>query len=376
MNEELKKRTLGDIISEKAQSIRKNILKTEKVEPVDYEEIRRLDQVIKIYEGSKPKRRRWATIVLLVLIIPAVTASLFIKKKRTQVQMNLITTRLGFSLEDEIMIADAILVQKLGIGKLSKIDFSRSMKLEDVKKINSDNGSFTVKICGHSEGSQKGSITLNKMHVPKKTRVLLSSNEVENQYRLHLELPENERLTLKVSIEGNVDLDHYGKIIEISRRARPKSLTLHSATNQVDIDLEPFKNSLVTFLPVPCVNELSFCREEIINYKENKTVTISDLISGTLNLSALKDEEYKFHNKEVLKFKKISGRTRALQLSDDKIMLNFAGEAEGITTGMNQNLMPSWLEFVSTHHRLTMIWAAVIFLFTLGRAWLKWIAGK
>lgn len=289
--------------------------------------------------------------------------------------MNLITTRLEFSLEDEIMIADAILVKELGVGELSKIDFPRSMNLEDVNKGNSDIGSFTVKICGSGEGVQKGAITLINIHVPQKTRIMLSSSEVENQYRLHLEVPETERLTLNASIQGNVTLDHSGESFDIIS-ASPKSLTLHSATNQVDIDLVPLKNSPMTFLPVPCVNDLSFCREKIINYEENKTVTISDIISGTLNISALKNEEYKFHKKEILQFKKISGKTRALQLSDDNIMLNFEGEAEGITTGMNQSLMPSWLEFGSAHHRLKLIWAAVIFLFGLGRAGLKWTTGR
>ena len=111
----------------------------------------------------------------------------------------------------------------------------------------------------------------------------------------------------------------------------------------------------------------------MIDFKENKTVTISDIILGTLNISALKNEEYRFHNKEILQFKKIYGKIRALQLSYDKITLNFSGEAEGITTGMNQSLMPSWLEYISTHHRLKLIWAAVIFLFGLGRAAIKWI---
>lgn len=376
MTEELDKIKLIDIISEKAKSIRNKILNKEKVEPGEYEEITRLDQVIKIYEGLKPKGKgRLFTIVLLAIIIVAVTTSLFIKKKSTQVQMNLITNRLEFCLEDEIMIADGILVQELGIGELSKIDFPRSMNLENVKKENSDNGSFTVKICGSGEGVQKGSITLINMLVPQKTRIMLSSSEVENQYRLHLEVPETERLVLNASIRGNVALHHYGKNFDISS-ASPKSLVLHSATNQVDIDLVPFKNSPVTFLPVPRVRDLSFCREEIINYKENKKVTISDLISGNLNISTIKNEGYKFHNKEILQFKKIYGKIRALQLSDDKITLNFAGEAEGITTDMNQSLMPSWLEFVSTHHRLKLIWAAVIFLFGLGRAGLKWITGK
>lgn len=376
MTEELDKKTLRDIISEKAKSIRNKILKTEKVEPGEYEEITRLDQVIKIYEGSKPKGNgRLFTIVLLAIIVVAVTASLFIKKKSTQVQMNLITTRLEFCLEDEIMIADGILVQELGLGELSKIDFPRSMNLENVKKVNSDNGSFAVKICGSGEGVQKGAITLNNMYVPQKTRIMLSSNDVENQYRLHLEVPETERLDLNASIQGNVALHHSGKSFDISSDS-PKSLVLHSATNKIDIDLVAFKNSPVTFLPVPRANDLSFCHEDTINSKENKKVTISDLISGTLNISTIKNEGYKFHNKEILQFKKIYGKIRALQLSDDKIMLNFQGKAEGITTDMNQSLMPSWLEFVSTHHRLKLIWASVIFLFGLGRAGLNWITRR
>ena len=375
MTEELDTKTLRDIISEKAKSIRNKILKTEKVESAEYEEITRLDKVIKIYEETKPKRRKWLKIALLTAIIVAVTVSLFIKIKKTQVQMNLTTTRLEFSLTDEVMIADAILVQELGIGELSKIDFPRSAKQENIKIKNSEEGSFTVKIYGSGEGSQKGFITLINMHVPQKTRITLSSSEVENQYRLHLELPPDERMEIKATTRGNVFLDSFGKIIDISS-SRPKSLTLHSATNQVDIDIEPFSNSPVTFLPLPCANDLSFCREEIIDFKENKVVTISDIISGTLNISALKNEEYKFHKKEILQFKKIDGKIRALQLSDDKIMLNFAGEAEGITTGMNQSLMPSWLEFGSAHHRLKLLWAAVIFLFGLGRAVLKWTTGK
>jgi hypothetical protein len=375
MTQELDKKTLRDIISEKAKSIRNKILKTEKVEPGEYEEITRLDQVIKIYEGSKPKGNgRLFTIVLLAIIVVAVTASLFIKKKSTQVQMNLITTRLEFCLEDEIMIADGILVQELGIGELSKIDFPRSMNLENMKKVNSDNGSFAVKICGSGEGVQKGAITLNNMYVPQKTRIMLSSNDVENQYRLHLEVPETERLVINASIQGNVALHHSGKSFDINSDI-PKSLVLHSATNKVDIDLVPFKNSLVTFLPVPSANDLSFCHEETINFKDKK-VTISDLISGTLNISTIKNEGYKFHNKEILQFKKIYGKIRSLQLSDDKIMLNFQGKAEGITTDMNQSLMPSWLEFVSTHHRLKLIWASVIFLFGLGRAGLNWITRR
>jgi len=371
------KKTLRDVISDKAKTIRKKILNTEKVEPSEFEEITRLEKVIKIYEGSKkPKGKgRWLTIALLAVIAVTVTVSLFIKKKRTQVQMDLTTTRLEFTLEDEIMIADVILAKELGIGELSKIDFPRSMKLAAMQKTNSDNESFTFKICGSGEGTQKGVITLINMHLPKKTRISLSSSEVENQYRLHFEVPEDQTLDLDTSICGNFSLDYSGISSDVGSKS-PKPLTLHSASNHINIDLVPIENSLVTFLPVTCACDLSFCREEIINSKKNKKALISDIISGTLNVSSIKNEGYEFHKKEILQFQKIYGKIRALQLADDKISLNFTGEAEGITTDMNQSLMPSWLEFVSTHHRLKLIWASVIFLFGLGSTGLKWITGK
>ena len=126
-----------------------------------------------------------------------------------------------------------------------------------------------------------------------------------------------------------------------------------------------------------CANKLSFCREEYYSNSDGvKKVTISDLISGTLNISTLKDEGLQFHNKDILQFKRIFGKIGALQLSNNKIMLNFTGEAEGITTDMNQSLMPSLLEFYSTHHRFKLIWAAVLFIFTIGKVGLKWFTGR
>ncbi len=371
------KRTLRDVISDKAKNIRKKILNTETVEQGEFEEITRLEQVMKICEGSKKPlgKGRWLTIALVAIIVVTVTFSLFIKKKRTQVQMDIITSRLEFSLEDEIMIADVILSKELGIGELSKIDFPRSLRLAAMQIAQSDYESFPFKIWSSGEGTQKGVITLINLHLPKKTRISLSSNIVENQYRLHFEFPKDQRLELDTSICGNFALEYSGIISDLSSKS-PKPLTLHSATNQIDIDLVPVENSSVTFLPVTCACELSFCREEITNSKENKKTIISDLISGTLNVSSIKDEGYKFHNKEILQFKKINGKIRALRLEDDKISLNFTGEAEGITTDMNQSLMPSWLEFVSTHHRLKLIWASAIFLFGLGSTGIKWFMGK
>ena len=235
MAEEKDVKSLKYIISDKAKSIRNKILKTKKVEPGEFEEITRLDTVIKICEDSKITRKgKLLTIASLFIIVAVVTASMFVKKKRTQVQMNLITTRLEFCLEDGIMLAESIFMQEMGIGELSKIDFPRTLDLKGVQAVNSDNGNFTVKIFREEDEVQKGTITLNNVYLPQKSRIILSTTELENHYRLYLEVPETETLNLNASILGKVILAYPNKSIPITSES-PKTIVLFSAENYIDI---------------------------------------------------------------------------------------------------------------------------------------------
>ena len=82
----------------------------------------------------------------------------------------------------------------------------------------------------------------------------------------------------------------------------------------------------------------------------------------------LAGRELHLRSGEGLRFGSSHGEVRTLELRDGHIALTFHGYVRGMTTGGAENrrsLMPTYLEWLSAQHGLSLLWGTTLYLFGL-----------
>jgi len=110
---------------------------------------------------------------------------------------------------------------------------------------------------------------------------------------------------------------------------------------------------------------------------EEKTVVrrISTVLSGILYFQSLAGKEYHLRHGQEIRFKSCEGEIRTLELKDDRIALAFHGRVKGMTTGSDENrisLMPTYLEWLSARHALSLLWGTTLYIFGLILTVMRW----
>ena len=77
----------------------------------------------------------------------------------------------------------------------------------------------------------------------------------------------------------------------------------------------------------------------------------------------------------MLRLELSEGQVRALSLAGDHISLSFRGAVTSLTTGEGsdrRSLMPTYLEWLSAQHDLSLFWGAAMYVFGLALAIMRW----
>jgi hypothetical protein len=217
------------------------------------------------------------------------------------------------------------------------------------------------------DGQRKGELTLDALTVPAATQVWLRPTEVAQQWRLSLHGP---NLSLQAAVDGSILIGLAGVPPEKFDFSSPQSVTMRGGENDIDLDLElPSGLKSYAFTPQDVAESLSFTRVDEHSDAEHTLVRrVSTILSGSLFFEALEGREMHLRAGEGLRFQSSHGEIRTLELRDGHIALTFHGDVRGMTTGAGENrrsLMPTYLEWLSSQHGLSLLWGTTLYLFGL-----------
>ena len=102
---------------------------------------------------------------------------------------------------------------------------------------------------------------------------------------------------------------------------------------------------------------------------------LSTILSGTLYFESLGGKEKKLRPGQEIRFESSKGIIRTLDLKDDHIAFAFHGSVKGMTTGGDNNsvsLMPTYLEWLSARHGLSLLWGTTLYLFGIILGVMRW----
>ncbi|MCZ6622699.1 MAG: hypothetical protein O7B35_00465 [Deltaproteobacteria bacterium] len=333
---------------------------------VSKEQMEQLERLARLAEISAVSRPRRIGLVVMVFLFALVIVTLLLVNhlEEAEIELNLVVSEFGFVSPVEQVLTNSTNLAVLGVSGLSEVQLPQACRQAAASSYPVSD--VSVRLATVSDGERPGVITLAPVVIFADTRLRLRHTEISKQYRLSLL---TDSLELQTHIDGGIKVNVTGTRPEQLNCSFPRSVTLRSDSQWVDLDLTFPDTSPHAFSPQLSANNLSFFRiDEFMDPDRTLIRRVSTILSGTLYLESLNGKEYPLRPGETIVFEESTGQIRTLQVYGGVILLRFRGRVHGMSlgTGASQrNLMPTYLEWLSVHHGLELLWGTVISVFSL-----------
>lgn len=346
------------------------------IPPEQLEELRRLASLAGIYDAAQPvpPRRRWPLIALFAFTLAIVSILLFVRRRSTEIELDLHVTELGFALPERQLLNESLGLAALGISGLKEIQLPRSRNSEAVTLTSGHEFESGVKIEVANENQNHGEVGLPEIILPAETHVSFKKTDLPGQYRWALQ---GTGLDLRADVIGPVRIDPEGGTERQLTFLSPKPVIFEPQSNDINLDLNflllPQKLS-----PMPRnIQDLSLLRIENRRGPDGLPVRrVSTILSGSIYFEELNGEELKLRPSEEIRFESSQGEIEALELKDDGVVFQFRGRVQGMTEGLNEtsrSLMPTWLDWLKARRGMYLLWGTAVYLFGLIAGVLRWL---
>jgi len=375
---------LRNLLQEQAKKLSEEAAQSDgQISDDQIEAVERLARVVEVCEKTKPPktRRRWPVGIILGITLLIVMGLLSVKIPKTEIELDLVLTEMRFELSKPVVLADAMMLSALGASELREVQLPRALSVDGqtiaAQKVSAPTGTgAALRLAVVEDADPPGTITLTALMLPTGTKVWVSRTEVTDQYRMSLEIPEKSQLNLQVSIKGTLQVAFPGAIAEQVVYSIPRSIRMQAVSNLVDLDLTLPKGVQASLAPHLPVRDLAFIRiDQFVDTTDTYIRRVSTVQSGKLYFAELNSREYPLRIGEGLQFEQSDGQIRLLTMENGQLALKFHGHVREMTTGWEESrksLMPSWLEWLSARHSLTLLWGTTMYFFVLFLGILKW----
>ena len=300
-----------------------------------------------------------------------VSVLFFARVRSTEIELDVETTRADFVLSGRQAVIDALVLSRLGIGRLRAAEVPRARD-QDPQVVRADGDDLAVQIAQATVGDRTGTITLQDLVLPAATTVSLTDVGIPQQHRIELTAAPPD---IHVGLSGPTSLGVTGAGRRTLDFEVPGDLALQAGQNGPFLDLE---------LPPATRGELAGqlgarnLRFHDIDESGDGTDTIakrtSAILAGTVYFEALDGQQRKLRAGEMLQFTRSEGELRTVRFEAGAILLNFRGTVRGMTVGRDHNqvsLMPTWLEWLRARHGLGLFWGSAVYLYGIAMAAIK-----
>jgi hypothetical protein len=340
------------------------------------EELRRLASLAGIYDAAQPKapRRRWPLIALFASTLVIVSILLFVRRRSTEIELDLHVTELGFVLPERQLLNEPLRLGALGISGLRAIQLPRGRSSEAATLTSGHDFESGINLAVATENQSRGEVGLPELILPAGTHVSFKKTDLPGQYRWALE---GTGFDLRADVVGPVRVDPEGGTGRQLTFLSPKPVVFEPQSNDVNLDL--------TFLvlpqklpPVPRnIQDLSLLRIENRRGPDGLPVRrLSTILSGSIYFEELNGQELKLRPGEDIRFESSEGEIESLELKDDGVVFQFRGSVHGITAGSTEtrrSLMPTWLDWLKARQGFYLLWGTAVYLFGLIAGVLRWL---
>jgi hypothetical protein len=331
----------------------------------------RLSRLADLREAStKPTGRRWPLVLVAVGTVGCVSLLLFARVSSTEVELDLNVSELSFIVPVQQVITDAMSVAALGVTGLSAVELPSTRagpgQLQE---------SAMLRLATDTAGGRRGTVSLDPIAVPARTRVSLRQTPGARQYCLGLR---GRVLDLTASLQGPVRIVLPGELNDARNFPFPRRVGLRPDSEEVTLDfdnanataaLQPFRS------PVPAESLSLFRIDQFQTADGLLAPRVSTIQSGTVFFESLDGHSRPLRSGEGLAVSRSRGEIRELRLGDSAVTVRFHGTVWGMSVGSGdtrRSLMPTMFEWLSARHGLSLVWGATAYmigLFTAVDGW-------
>lgn len=369
-------RELRELIRRKAKTLSELALHEQGEVPANLvSELSSLKQLADLNEAVEPPSiaRRWTVPAMLVVTLIFASVLLFVRLPNARVDLDIATSHVAFDLEKSQDLASNVNVLSISASGLRSIDASgidRTDSSQAPYSGEADSARLSI------PANEQGTITLQNIHLPARTRVTLETLEGGNRFRIAWALPREEAPTpLSFSLLGAVqlglgtsrpDVYHLGAV--------PKGLDLVPGRDVV-LELEASRNSELQIEPQLPVSMLSFVNVQQTQGVESSVRPLSMIRSGVVSIQSLNGQNYKLRPGERLRFSSSEGEMQKTVLGPRGINVQYEGKVWGMSAGSSEfptSLMPSMLEWLRARHGLSLLWGSALYAAGMLTVALRW----
>lgn len=336
--------------------------------------LKQLAQLMEIRSAARVPSTRplWPTVAVFGLTLAVVSVLFFARVPETEIELDVSVSQLGFRLAQHQILTEVLKLTSLGVSGLAEIQLPRAGS-RGSRTIRQDDGSGSAIRLSAVDGRRKGELTLDALNLPAATQVWLRPTELPQQWRLSLRGAD---MTLRAAVDGPVAVGLPDAPPESVDFPSPESVVMQPGPNDVDLDMEFPAGSKGVFPPQEVAEALSFSRiDEHLDTERTAVRRVSTILSGTLYFESLDGRERRLRPGEGIRFQSSQGEISTLELHDGHIALTFHGHVRGITTGTEESrrsLMPTYLDWLSAQHALSLLWGTMLYAFGLIIGALRW----
>ncbi len=332
------------------------------------EALSRLTRLVEIHQVAQParKRKRGPAALLFGSTLLIVSILLFARVRETEIELDLAVSEFSFVSPAQQTLAETMDLTALGVSGLREIQLPGSETPADAE--DGDTGLRLSVIPAES-----GSINLSTVTLAPGDHVWLRRTAPPYQCRLSLQGTPAE---LRADVLGAVQMESAGVGSQRLDFAAPQSVLLRSGTEDTDLDLSFVTPTGSTFLPQLSARALALYKvDEFLDPGRTVVRRLSTIEFGSLYFVSLGDKERKLRPGEMITFEESRGEIRTIRLTENHIGLKYHGRVRGLSTGVDESrrsLMPTWFEWLSARHSLSLLWGTAIFLYGLATAAMRW----
>jgi hypothetical protein len=369
---------LRQMLIEKAKAaVDKSVTKDGKLTADEIDSLEQLSRLVKLIDSTQPKRRPnlWLLPALFLTTLTILSILLFGHVSETEIELDVTASDVSFAVPDQQVLTTLMQLTRLGIDGLHEIRIPRSQE-EDSHTISSaDNKRETLHVLITPEKKETGSLSLSSVIVPVGTRVRIYPTEIANQYGLSLT---GASVDLRAEIHGRIQMSFSDHTSMMYNFASPKAIVMTSDSQEVRLVFSVANDSIgAAFSSQLAADELRlFQIDEFVDQKNTIVRKVSTIHSGTLYLEELKGKEIQLRPREQISFKQSVGEIRTIRLNNNRVELKYYGRVRGMDSGFaenKRNLMPTYLEWLSARHGLSLLWGTTLYIFGIIVGVLRWL---
>ena len=343
------------------------------------EALSRLARLVEICQAAQParQRKRWPPALLFVGTLLIVSTLLFARVRETEIELDLAVSAVSFVSPAQQTLTETMALSSLGVSGLQEVQLQGVRTPGEDAPGASDGAESGVRLSVSSTGTRPGNINLATVTLAPKDHVWLRHIGSPYQGRLSVK---GKPAKFRADIFGAVQVEIQDGDSQQMDFAAPQSVLMQSGAEDTDFDLAFLPPTGSTFSSQLSANNLAlFEIEEFVDSERTVVRRISSIESGSLFFVSLGDRERKLRPGEMLNFKQSQGEFRTLRLQEDHIELKYHGRVRGLSTGdgeSRRSLMPSWFEWLSARHSLSLLWGTAIYLFGVIAAAIRWLGSS